>query len=468
MQTPLISVSGVRGIVGETFTDDLVRRWCTAFAHHIQQSPLSMHPSVVLGRDTRQSGKKALEVAVNAFIECGVRSVVVDVAPTPTIARAVPYHKAGGGLIITGSHNPSEWNALKFVGADGIFLPAKDMENLTRLANYNPHNAQKKIMHDAVVVDHDAVIRHVRAICSSPIIKEIPSCHFRTAADPVNGTGAVAIPILLNALSVKEKYINNEPNGIFAHNPEPRAEHLTALGDTVRKNHCDIGFATDPDADRLALVDEHGTPISEEYTVALSVLSVLSSLQKHSPVAVNLSTTRMVDDIAAMFGSRVIRTAVGERHVVDGMVDANAVIGGEGNGGVIYLPSHPGRDALVGITLILSLMARTGKSLSELVSNIPSYKMRKEKISCNQSSGQQYDINTIQQRILTAFPKSSISTIDGIRADTPDGWVHIRPSNTEPVLRLIGEARTKKQLDDLFTVATLQSEQDVTQTQHPH
>lgn len=502
MLEPLVSISGVRGVVGGSFTEDIVRRWAAAFAASLRATegsaaiPLdrdqprgSPRPAaggargdacIVLGRDPRPSGEWALRVVTETLVEHGIRPIMLGVVPTPTAQLAVTYHAAAGGLVITGSHNPAEWNALKFLGPDGVFLSAEEMEKLHRgvrasepskLSNLSVTPSHTGIAsalpRPDAIHDADAIKRHLENILKLPVDEaRIRARRFRVVVDPVNGAGALALPPLLERLGGQVTVINGDPHGEFAHPPEPTPANLSGLGDAVRAAHADLGLAVDPDADRLVLVDETGTVLSEEYTVTLAALAVLSDRRQRAErsdeatpsgllrfarhderaVVVNLSTTRMVDDVAARFGARVARTPVGERYVVEGMRAHRAVIGGEGNGGVIFAPSHEGRDSLVGAALVLDLLARRGDTLSQLCAELPRYLMRKEKLP----RGDAWDHERSAAALVSEFPEAQLSTLDGVRVDAPAGWVHLRPSNTEPVIRLIAEARTADLLTSLL------------------
>lgn len=477
MTDPLVSVSGVRGttvattpIERPTFTDDLVRRWTAAFARWC--AARGAGGTVVLARDTRPSGLWAATTAADVLVACGVRPIVIGVTPTPTAQLAVTHHRATGGLVITGSHNPAEWNALKFLGPDGVFLNSGDIEKLRQIVIASPSlplgvSGVKELpraatdglpgptgpRNDAWEKDDDAIARHIGNVLSLPIdIGRIRARKFRVVVDPINGAGTLAVPQLLERLGCTVTVINGEANGAFTHPPEPTPAHLGQLGEAVQTARADLGIAVDPDADRLVLADETGAVLSEEYTVTLAILSVFSThggsaIGGALPpcVVVNLSTTRMVDDVAARFGARVVRTPVGERHVVEGMRAHAALIGGEGNGGVIYPASHEGRDSLVGSAVILHLLAR-GTTLSKLVAELPVYAMRKEKLPRTET----WDAAHAAEALAHALPDGILSTLDGVRVDTAEGWIHLRPSNTEPIVRLISEAHTAAALERLF------------------
>lgn len=448
MTGPIVSVSGVRGIVGESFTDDLIRTWAAALATRVGAGT-----KIVLGRDTRPSGERAITIAAQTLLEQGIQPIVVGITPTPTIQLAVMHHRAAGAMIITASHNPQEWNGLKFLGSDGVFLTAEEMKTLGGLAEHTKEKTADNVQQVAVTTDDHAIQRHIDNVLALPIrAAQIRARKFRVVVDPVNGAGAAAVPQLLRQLGCDVMTINGEPDGQFAHTPEPTPENLTELGKRVAAERADLGVAVDPDADRLVLVDETGTVISEEYTVTLAVMSALTMPHAQWPMApvvvVNLSTTRMVDDVVKQFGATVVRTPVGERNVVEGMRQHHAIIGGEGSGGVIFPQSHEGRDSLVGCALVLDLLARKGTSLRTLVEMLPQYVMRKEKLP----RGKEFDTERFAAQLKHALPDAQIDTRDGIRVDTTDGWVHLRPSNTEPIIRLITEAHTSDALSRLSDV----------------
>ena len=360
--------------------------------------------------------------------------------------------KADGAIIITASHNPAQWNGLKFVRPDGTFLTAEQADEVISMSVAAPFRVRKEnrrpekvgtatIRNDSVIKVHlDEVLKHVDA----GLIKR---SNFKVAMDYCNGTGIVASPYLLEKLGCKVTAINDSPDGKFAHNPEPTTKNLSWLCDFVKSQKADVGFAQDPDADRLAIVSEKGECIGEENTLALAVKHVLSRYEGRGTreegrikVVVNLSTSRMIDDIAAEFGARVMRAAVGETNVVNKMREEGALIGGEGNGGVIYPAVNFGRDSFVAIVLILEYMAKSGKRLSELVGAIKQYKMEKIKIEYPKEK-----IASALGKVAEKFKNEKINTLDGVRIDRHDDWVHIRPSNTEPVVRVIAEAQTQAQ-----------------------
>lgn len=455
MNEPMISVSGIRGIVNDSFSEKLIRDWARAFGKFCGEKT-----AVVIGRDTRQSGEWTEKIITGELITLGVEPILLGVATTPTTELAVTHHKAQGGIIITASHNPIEWNGLKFLGSDGVFLNAQEVDELKKIVATKEVETTETEFPDIAVHDTEAIKRHVEKVLTTlPIdIENIRQNKFRVVLDPVNGAGALAVPPLLEKLGCETIIINGEPSGIFGHTPEPRPENLVGLSDKVKETGAAIGFAVDPDADRLALINEKGEAISEEYTLAIAAMAALREFphfalraargrQISNTVAVNLSTSRMIDDVAQMFGGKVLRTAVGEINVVKGMREEKSFIGGEGNGGVIFPKCHEGRDSLVGIALILNLLAKEKCSVSEIVEKIPSYVMEKIKIPVPPN----FDPKKFTVQIKKIYTDAKITAIDGIRVDTQDGWVHVRASNTEPIFRIIAEAKTKSALEKIIS-----------------
>jgi phosphomannomutase len=455
MSEPMISVSGIRGIINDSFSEKLIRDWTNAFGLFcLDKKNDTFNVSVVIGRDTRQSGEWTENIIVEELEKIGIQSVLVGIAPTPTVELAVTHHKAAGGIIITASHNPIEWNGLKFLGSDGVFLDAAEIEKLKLLIKEGPQETRPEQKKEEIIKDADAITKHVEKVLSTlPIDKEkISAKKFKVVLDPVNGAGALAVPQLLEKLGCETIIINSEPSGIFGHTPEPRPENLTDLSNKVKETGAIVGFAVDPDADRLALINERGEAISEEYTLVLAILGALKinhdqNIVTERTIAVNLSTSRMIDDAAKIFGAKVIRSAVGERNVVEEMRKNDSVIGGEGNGGVIFPACHEGRDSLVGIALILNLLAQENKTISTILGERPNYIMEKIKIPLPPN----FNPIEFSNSIKNIFPGAVINNTDGIRVDTADGWVHVRASNTEPIFRIIAEAKTKELLEKIIS-----------------
>jgi phosphomannomutase len=450
----MISVSGMRGHVGTDLTPELVARHAAAFGAWVRESGSPGNermPAVVLGRDTRTSGPMFAHAAVSGLMSVGVDAIDLGVVPTPTVQMAVEYHHAGGGLILTASHNPIEWNALKFVGPDGIFLDADSGGRVRALAEQGPPRMGWKGLGE-VREDREAVTRHLDAILGLSMIDvtAIRRRRFHVALDCVRGAGATAMLPLLERLECRVTGINLEPDGRFPRAPEPVPENLGELGRLVRESGASIGLAVDPDVDRLALVDETGRAIGEDYTLAFAVRAVLdgrSSRAKDPIVVVNLSTSLVVEDAARTAGARLVRAPVGEAYVARAIRDQGAVIGGEGNGGVMFPALHIGRDAPLGVALILHLLATTGVTVSQLVAGAPRYTIVKAKGPRGPELRPMYD--RLRQRFQDAEPDER----DGLRLSWRDRWLHVRPSGTEPIVRLIAEAPTASAAEDLVAAA---------------
>jgi phosphomannomutase len=444
--TLMISVSGMRGIVGTDLTPELVARHAAALGAWARTAGKGV---VVLGRDARTSGEMFSRAASAGLMSAGADVIDVGIVPTPTVQLAVEHHHAGAGLILTASHNPIEWNALKLVGPDGIFLDGAAGEAVRALADRGPARAGWDGV-GSVRQDHDAIRRHLDLVLALPELDlaGIRKRRFKVALDCVRGAGGAAIPPLLEALGCEVHAINLETDGRFPRAPEPIPENLGDLARLTREAGADIGMAVDPDVDRLALVDEAGRPIGEDYTLAFAVRAVLGGRRPSGSgrsggpaapptVVVNLSTSRVVEDAAAAFGARFLRAPVGEANVARMIRDEGAVIGGEGNGGVILPAVHIGRDAPVGVALILELLRREGRSVSAIVSGSPQYIIVKAKAPRGP------DLGPVYEGLRRRFPDAGADTRDGLRLAWADRWVHARPSGTEPIVRFIAEAPTR-------------------------
>jgi phosphomannomutase len=448
--TLMISVSGMRGLVGTDLTPELVARHAAALGGWVRAGApagAAGRPIVVLGRDARTSGPMFARAAAAGLMSVGVDVLDLGVVPTPTVQLAVEHHHAGAGLILTASHNPIEWNALKFVGPDGIFLDAADGEGVRALAEQGPPRAGWDGIGE-VREDPGAVGRHLEAILRLPAI-DVPAIRareFHVALDCVRGAGAVAILPLLERLGCRVTGINLEPDGRFPRAPEPVPENLGELGRLVRESGADLGLAVDPDVDRLAIVDGAGRAIGEDYTLAFAVRAVLdgrSKPAKDPTVVVNLSTSLVVEDAARAVGATVLRAPVGEANVARAIRERGAVIGGEGNGGVMYPALHIGRDAPLGVALILHLLATSGVTVDALVQGSPRYVIVKAKGPRSSQLGPLYE------RLRRRFADAAIDDRDGLRLSWADRWLHIRPSGTEPIVRLIAEAPTASEAEAL-------------------
>ena len=453
--TLMISVSGMRGLVGTDLTPELVARHAAALGAWVREggpramkgAPPEERSVVVLGRDARTSGAMFAQAATAGLLSVGVDVVDLGVVPTPTVQLAVEHHRAGAGLILTASHNPIEWNALKFVGPDGIFLDATAGARVRALAEEGPPRAGWDGIGERRE-DPGAVERHLDAILALPVldVAAIRSRRFHVALDCIRGAGATAIPQLLERLGCRVSGINLEPDGRFPRPPEPVPENLGDLGRLVRESGAALGLAVDSDVDRLALVDETGRPIGEDYTLAFAVMAVLNrhnAKAKIPTVVVNLSTSLVVEDAARAGGARLVRAPVGEANVARTIRDEGALIGGEGNGGVMLPDLHLGRDAPLGVALILHLLASKRVTVSGLVAAAPQYSIVKAK------GPRGPDLARVYAGLRRRFPEAEADERDGLRLSWPDRWLHVRPSGTEPIVRLIAEAPTPTGADGL-------------------
>jgi len=430
----MISVSGIRGIFGTDLTPQNLTRFTAAYGTWLKGG------TVVLGRDSRVTGKICEDIIAATLASVGCDVIKVGIVPTPTVAMGVLKHKAAGGIIISASHNPAQWNALKLLNNKSEFLDADQGNEVIRISEseafeYQPYDKIGVIREDDQLLDH-----HIDKILELPYINadEIAAKNFSVAVDAVNGAGSEAIPHLLERLGVKTVHkIHCTPNGLFPHNPEPLPEHLTEICDLVKESKVDLGVVTDPDADRLALVDDTGKLFGEEYTQAAAFDFILS---KHpGACATNLSSSRVSDDVAREYDQTCYRSAVGEINVVKVMQEQNAVIGGEGNGGVICPDLHYGRDALAGIAIILQLLAEKGMSSSEYRATLPDYYMSKNKIQLDDLGK---DADEVLEMVKEHFSSLKPNTIDGVKIDFSEGWVHLRKSNTEPIIRIYSEGKS--------------------------
>ena len=436
MDKLMVSVSGVRGVIGEGLTPDIITRFAAAFG------TFTGGGKIVVGRDTRVTGEMVMAGVLAGLESVGCDVIDVGICPTPTIQLAVGNQRAAGGIAITASHNPIQWNALKLISSQGIFLDeeqGREVLNIVEKRRFNFVPWDKvghRELYEGAIGDHIEAIMNLNYID----VDALRERGFKVVIDCVNGAGGTLIPELLERLGCRIIELNCKPDGLFPRNPEPLPENLGELCSLVKKEKADVGFAVDPDADRLAIVSDKGIPLGEEYTLALAVKFILE--KKPGIVVVNASTTRAIDDIAGKYGIEVVRTKVGEIHVAKKMKEVGAVIGGEGNGGVILPDLHLGRDAPVGIALTLQHLLEFGGSLTDLYHSLPQYFMVKRKV---QLGG--IDLGEVMGRIEDRYRHQNPDLTDGVKLLWEEGWVHLRKSNTEPVIRVIAEARTKEKAE---------------------
>jgi phosphomannomutase len=441
MSRLMVSVSGVRGEIGQTLTPEVAARFGAAFG-----TMLGAGQRVVIGRDSRPSGPAIRNAVAAGLMACAVDVVDLGIVSTPGTSLMTRQLEAGGGVVITASHNPIAWNGIKFLRADGIGLFAEQAAELKEIWQAGRFRYAEPTVCGRESRNPYTHTRHVDAVLSIVDATAIAARRFKVVLDSVNGAGGEATASLLSKLGCELVHLNARPMGLFPHTPEPTAENLTDLCEQVRRHRAAIGFAQDPDADRLALVDEQGRYIGEEYTLAIGAAATLE--RRKGAMATNLSTSRMIDDIAAAAGVRVFRTPVGEANVASRLVAEGCIFGGEGNGGVIDPRVVPVRDSLVGIALVLGHLARTGKMLSQVVSGLPHYEIVKTKMP----SGAEGPAGLIAaaRRHFEGREGVRFDDSDGLRIDLPAGWVHVRGSNTEPIIRIMAEAADRATAEALI------------------
>ena len=458
--TLIKSISGIRGTIGGRTGDTLnpldIVKFTTAYAKFIGGK------RIVVGRDGRISGPMVRDVVCGTLVGMGYEVIDIGLATTPTTELAVRWHEADGGIIITASHNPRQWNALKLLNREGEFLTAADGAEVLRIAEAEDFEYAEVGELGHVIKDDTMNRRHVESVLQLRLadVEAIRKRHFRVCADTINSVGGIILPELFEALGVEYEILNGDCTGEFAHNPEPLEKNLQGIMDKMRQGSFDLGIVVDPDVDRLAFICEDGKMFGEEYTLVSVADYVLSNTQHPSPntqhpspntqftTVSNLSSTRALRDVTEKHGGKYTAAAVGEVNVTTKMKEVGAVIGGEGNGGVIYPESHYGRDALVGIALFLSSLAQKGMTASELRRTFPDYQIAKNRIDLTPDT----DVDAILVKVKEMFakdPNAVVNDIDGVKIDFPEKWVHLRKSNTEPIIRVYSEAQTMEEADEL-------------------
>jgi phosphomannomutase len=439
--TLIKSISGIRGTIGGPVGDGLnpvdIARFTAAYATNIKANKTTDSKKIVVGRDARISGEMVNQLVIGTLLGMGFDVVNIGLATTPTTELAVTMEKAAGGIILTASHNPKQWNALKLLNERGEFLDAKAGENVLQIAAEESFVFADVDELGKLTVDDSYNQKHIESVLALDLVdvEAIKAANFSVAIDCVNSVGGIVLPELLEALGVQRvEKLYCEPNGQFPHNPEPLPEHLTAIADVMKQGKADVGFVVDPDVDRLAIVSEDGSMFGEEYTL----VSIADYVLQHTPgnTVSNLSSTRALRDVTRKHNCEYTAAAVGEVNVVTAMKATNAIIGGEGNGGIIYPASHYGRDALVGIALFLTLMAKSKLKVSELRKTYPEYYISKNKIELTPA----INVDNILKVIKEKHQQYDVNDIDGVKIDFPTGWVHLRKSNTEPIIRIYSEA----------------------------
>ncbi len=452
--TLIKSISGIRGTIGGSTGDTLnpldIVKFTTAYAMFIRRNGQSRSNKIVVGRDARISGEMVKNVVCGTLMGVGYDVINIGLATTPTTELAVRMSGADGGIIITASHNPRQWNALKLLNKEGEFLTAADGAVVLDIAEKENFEYADVDHLGHYVEDNTFDARHIESVLQLKLVdvEAVKKAHFKVCVDTINSVGGIILPKLLEQLGVEYTILNGEATGDFAHNPEPLEKNLQGIMDEMKTGNYDLGIVVDPDVDRLAFISENGKMFGEEYTlvsVADYVLSALSTQSSLNTVS-NLSSTRALRDVTEKHGGTYAAAAVGEVNVTTKMKEVNAVIGGEGNGGVIYPESHYGRDALVGIALFLTSLAKKGCKVSELRATFPDYQIAKNRIDLTPET----DVDAILVKVKEMFaadPTAQVNDIDGVKIDFPDKWVHLRKSNTEPIIRVYSEAATMEEAD---------------------
>lgn len=447
--TLIKSISGIRGTIGGHPGESLTPVDCTKFAAAYGTWVLSRQgKKIVIGRDARISGEMVSQLVSSTLIGLGLDVIDLGLSTTPTVEVAVVREKADGGIILTASHNPIQWNALKLLNQHGEFVSADDGAAILHLAETEAFQFAEVLKLGRYKRKKDYIRKHIRMILDYPLVdaKAVRKAKFRIAVDAVNSTGGIAVPMLLKALGVKKiKKLYCDPTGHFPHNPEPLPEHLIEISNLVRNENCDLGIVVDPDVDRLALIQEDGKPFGEEYTL-VAVADYVLRKRKGNTVS-NLSSSRALRDVTEKAGGRYTAAAVGEVNVVNAMKSSKAVIGGEGNGGIIVPDFHYGRDALIGIALFLTHLAKQKKKASKLRAGYPPYFISKNKIELTPA----INVDEVLAQMQTKYKKEKVTTIDGVKIDFEKEreWVHLRKSNTEPIIRIYAESRDAEKADAL-------------------
>lgn len=448
--TLIKSISGIRGTIGGRIGEGLspmdIVKFTSGYGAWIKNRSAKNQPKIVVGMDARISGEMVKQTIIGTLLGLGIDVIDLDLATTPTVEIAVPEENADGGIIITASHNPGNWNALKLLHDKGEFLSDKEGKEVVDIAEKGQFVYATVDKLGSLEQDNTYNAKHIEKILNLSLVdqKSIRSADFKVVIDCVNSVGGVILPKLLKALGVKkiiELYCT--PNGKFPHNPEPLPENLNDISNAVKKNNADIGFVVDPDVDRLAIVNEDGTMFGEEYTLVAVADYILQNISGNT--VSNLSSTRVLRDVTEKYGGTYFASAVGEVNVVQTMKEKKAVIGGEGNGGVIYPEIHYGRDALVGIALFLSFLAKSGKTCSGLRGLYPNYFISKNKIQIEPER----DIDKLLLLIKDKYKHAQLTDIDGIKIEFEQEWVHLRKSNTEPIIRIYAEAPTREKAEKL-------------------
>ena len=447
--TLIKSISGIRGTIGGSVNDNLTPvdavKFASAYGTWIKNASGKKSPKVVVGRDARLSGHMIQQLVMNSLVGLGIEVIDLGLSTTPTVEIAVPMEKADGGIILTASHNPKQWNALKLLNNKGEFLNAENGAEILKIAEDDSYIFNEVDDLGNITVDDSYIEKHIESVLNLKLVdaEKVKQAKFKVVVDAVNSTGGISIPPLLKRMGVEVVELYCDPTGHFPHNPEPLKEHLGDLADKVVAEKADLGITVDPDVDRLAFMSEDGEMFGEEYTLVACADFVLGKTPGNT--VSNLSSSRALRDITEKHGGKYTAANVGEVNVVSTMKATNTVIGGEGNGGIIYPESHYGRDSLVGVALFLTHLAEKNMKVSELRASYPAYFMSKNKITLTP----ELDVDNILEQMAKKYANEEVTTTDGVKVDFAENWFHLRKSNTEPIIRIYTEAKSQKEADDL-------------------
>lgn len=447
---PELNVSGYRGIWGETLTKEIVSNYAHAFGYFTKEESKKENPTILIGRDGRESGLEIKKIIIEELKNLRINIIDGDIMPTPTVLFSVRKHKYDGAIIITASHNPIEYNGLKFVNSKALFTIKEEVEKIKKYYENPVQENSHTNKNSTLIQNYDFPKEHADHILKYINVEAIRTRKFKIAVDMINASACVIDPYLFDKLGIELIPLNNIPNGKFSHKPEPLKENLSDIEKLVKESGADLGFVHDPDADRLVIVNEKGEVISEEYSLAFGIENVLSK-NKNQTIVINLSTSQMNVDIAKKYSSKCIRSKIGEGYVVEKMLSNNAIIGGEGNGGVIYPTINTVRDSFTSLSLVLELLAERNQTVTECIATLPKYFIKKDKWPVVGKN-----LSEIYLKLKSHFKNIKIDEQDGLRLDFSDGsWLHLRPSNTEPIIRLFGETKDEQSIEALFNEAKL-------------
>jgi len=445
MNKRTLNATGYRGIWGDSLNEEIVANYARAYARFTKEDTNKENPIIVIGRDGRETGPIIKDIVARELQNMGVQVIDGDIMPTPTFFFTARKYNYDGAVIITASHNPIEYNGMKFLNKNVFFTIDEEVDKINKLYEEEKINPSQPVINKLnIIINKNFPHEHADQICANINLELIKSKKFKVVSDMINASACVLDPYLFEKMGVELIPVNDVPNGKFNHKPEPLRENLLEIEELVKQSNVDVGFVHDPDADRLVIVNEKGEIVSEECSIALAIENIMSKNHDRN-IVLNLSTSARGEDIAKKYGGKCFRTKIGEGFVSEGIIAHDAIIGGEGNGGIIYPKINFCRDSFTGLALILELMAERNKKISELLDEVPKYFIKKEKWPAGDN------LNQIYSKLKLGFKDADMDEQDGIRFDFSDSsWIHLRPSNTEPIIRLFGEAKTEERIEQLF------------------